>query len=123
MRRMDAPVGGDCGGMTAETVSSRGEENSFDETNSCAADKVGEPERAGATTTAGRVGRTAQQSPWAIELHLDMRAQHTCPALCVCCMQISAGAARVPINRMATAARWKTPCNMLSAYYDGWISR
>jgi hypothetical protein len=48
--------------MTAETVNSSGDESPVEETNSCAPDTVTEPETAGATTTAGSVGRTAQQS-------------------------------------------------------------
>jgi hypothetical protein len=47
--------------MTAETVSSLGEESSFEETNCCAAEAVTELVTAGATATAGKVGRTAQQ--------------------------------------------------------------
>ena len=109
--------------MTAETVSSLGDESSLEETNSCAPDTVTELVTAGATTTAGSVGLTAQQLLWMIALHLDMEEQQACPVLCACCRQISAGATRVPINKMATAARWKTPCNMVSAYADGRISR
>ena len=109
--------------MISETVSSLGEESSFEETNSCASDKGVKPERAGATITAGCVGLTAQQLLWTIALHLDMETQQACPAFCACCKQISAGATRVPMSKMDTAARWKTPCNMVSAYYGGWISR
>jgi hypothetical protein len=101
--------------MTAEAVSSAGVGRSIEETNPCAPDTVTEMERAGATTTAGSVGLTAQQPLWTVALDSDMEAQQSCPVLCACCRQISAGAARAPINRMATAARWKTPCNMVSA--------
>lgn len=120
---MDAPVGGDCEGMTAETVSSLGEENSVAETNSCAPKTVNELVTAGATTMAGKVGRAAQQLLWMIAPHLDMEEQQACPVLCAFCRQISAGATRVPINKMATAARWNMPCNMVSAYAAGRISR
>ncbi len=109
--------------MIAEAGSSRGEESSLEDTNSCAPDKVAEPERAGATTTAGNVCLTAQQSLWTVVLDSDMEAQQSCPPFCICCRQIPAGAINVPINKMATAARWKTPCNMVTAYHDGWISR
>jgi len=101
--------------MTVETVSSLGEESSLEETTCCPADKTGEPERAGATTTAGSVGLTVQQSLWTVALDSDIEAQQSCPVLCACCRQISAGEAKAPINKMATAARWKTPCNMVSA--------
>ena len=43
---MDAPVGGDCGGMTAENGTSTLEAGSTRETNSCVPDTETEPERA-----------------------------------------------------------------------------
>ena len=109
--------------MNAEAGNSLGEESSFEETNTCVPDKVAEPERAGITTMAGSAGLTVQQSLWMVALGSDIEAQQSCPSLCARCRQIAAGAAKIPINRVATAARWKTPCNMVSAYYAGWISR
>jgi hypothetical protein len=58
--------------MTAETVSSSGAESPVEETNSCAPGAETELQTAGATTTAGSDGRTAQQLLWTIELHFDM---------------------------------------------------
>ena len=109
--------------MTAEAKGSACEKDSLEKAICCAPAKVTEPERAGATTIAGRVGLTTQQLLWTVVLDLDIEAQHSCPVLWACCRQISAGAAKVPINTMATAARWKTPCNMVSVYYGRWISR
>jgi len=108
--------------MIAEAGSTRGEESCLGDTNSCVPDKAAETERAGATT-AGNVGLRVQQSPWTVAPDSAMEAQQSCPPFCICCRQISAGAARAAINKMATAARWKTPCNMVSAYYGGRISR
>jgi len=102
--------------MTAEAGSSSGEELSFAETNSCAPDKGAEPKRAGATTMAGSVGLTVQQLPSTLGQDSDIAAQQSCAALWAGCRQIPAGAAKAPINTMATAARWKTPPNMVSAY-------
>jgi hypothetical protein len=108
--------------MTAKAGSSFEKERSCEGINTCAPDKGAETERAGATT-AGSVGLTLQQSLWTVALDSTIEAQQSCPVLCACCRQISAGAAKVPIKTMATAARWKTPCNMVTAYYGGWISR
>jgi hypothetical protein len=66
---------------------------------------------------AGSVGRAAQQLLHCMLAPLSaIPAQQSCAALCAGCRHVSAGAAKAPINTMATAARWKTPCNMLSAY-------
>jgi len=109
--------------MIAEARISLREESPVDETNTCAPETTAEPDRAGETTTAGRVGLTVQQLFSTVALDMSIAAQQSFPVWCTCCRQIPAGAANAPINTMATAARWKTPCNMVSAYYGGWISR
>ena len=113
---MDAPVGGDCGGMTAEAGSLSGKEPWFEETNGGASARGAGLEKAGAKTKAGRVGLTVQQLPSTLGQALDIAAQQLCAVLFASGRQVSAGAAKAAINMMATAARWKTPCNMVSAY-------
>ena len=71
----------------------------------------------GETITAGGAGLNVQQFVLTAACCWDMEAQQLCSALAVCCVQIPIGATSVPINTMATAARWKIPCNMVPAYY------
>lgn len=116
---MDAPVGGDFGGMIAAVRNRTGVCMSCEAVNSCATAALSEPGSVGALTMAGRVARAMQQSvliEWS-EVGAGQQLWSPLPmASCVCCWQIPDGATRVPINRMATAARWNKPCNMASAY-------
>jgi hypothetical protein len=59
---MEAPGGGECGGMTAKTGRSLGEEISIVEIVSITTFEAAEPERLGATTMAGSVDFAVQQS-------------------------------------------------------------
>ena len=58
---MNAPVGGECGGITANRGNSLREENSSSEMNSRATLIGAEPGRLVATTTAGSGALAAQQ--------------------------------------------------------------
>jgi len=92
--------------MTARATNSPGAERSFAPTNTRAAIKGAETVTAGATTMAGSVGRAAQQLLlWTLAPVSVIETQQSCAALCAGCRQVSAGAAKAPINTMATAAR------------------
>jgi hypothetical protein len=103
---MNAPVGGDCGGITDNTGNSLNETGSFSETNARATVIGATPESLGVTTTAGNGALAVQQFVRTDWLDLDGCEQQLCAALCVGCRQIPIGASIVPINTMATAARW-----------------
>jgi hypothetical protein len=67
--------------MTARATNSPGVERSFAQTNSCATVKGAEPEKAGATTMAGSVGRAAQQLLLCMLVPVsDIEAQQSCAA-------------------------------------------
>jgi hypothetical protein len=68
-------------------------------------------------TTTGMGVRTVQQFACAVLSGAVAGAQQLCADLWVRCRQVPSGASIVPINRMATAARWNTPLNMVSAYH------
>jgi len=107
--------------MIAATETSLCEGRSSGETNSWAMATGAEPGRFGATTIAGSGVLVVQQFVLAELLDSDLCEQHLCPALCVRCRQVPNGASKVPINRMATAARWKTPVNMNLEYHVSWV--
>jgi hypothetical protein len=115
---MKAPEGGECGGITASIGNSLREESSFDETISCAIVNDAVLGRLGATTTAGKGALVLQQLVRAVLPGVDAGAQQLCAALCVRCRQVPNGASRLPINRMAIAARWKLPFSMALAYHS-----
>ena len=104
--------------MTDNTENSLDEEGSSSETNARTTVIGAEPGRFGATTTAGSGALAVQQFVRTDWWDLDARAQQLCVALCIGCRQIPEGASNAPINKMATAARWKTPCNIDSAYHE-----
>src|ERR1035438_7992212 len=103
---MNAPVGGECGGITANRGNSLREENSSREMNSCATLIGAELGRLGATTTAGSGALAVQQFVRTDWLDFDVCEQQLCAALCVVCRQVPNGASNEPIKTMATAARW-----------------
>jgi hypothetical protein len=103
--------------VKAETENALGAEFSLEATISRATAHGGEAGRVGATTTAGRGARAAQQFAFAVFSGAVAGAQQLCAVLWVRCRQVPSGASIVPINRMATAARWKTPFNMVPAYH------
>jgi len=74
-----------------------------------------EPGRLVATTTAGSGALAAQQFVRTDWLDLDACEQQLCAAFCAGCRQVPNGASNEPIKTMATAARWKTPLNMVPA--------
>jgi hypothetical protein len=115
---LKAPVVGECGGITANIENSFRDENSSKEMNSCAKVIGAETGRLGATTTAGSDALATQQFDWAVLRDSDACEQQLCAPMCVRCMQVPNGASNAPINTMATAARWKTPLNMVSAYHE-----
>jgi hypothetical protein len=92
---------------------SPGKEASFAETRAEATVTAAETGGFGATTTAGRGARAVQQSLCNVLWPLEAAAQQLCAIFCAGCRQIPSGASIAPINRVATAARWKTPLNML----------
>jgi len=112
---MVAPVGGDCGGMTARAGCTLAEEGLTAATNLCTIANGVEPAKFG-VQMAGTVLVAVQQSLWIEALDSDAPAQQSCAALWDRCWQIPDGATRVPISKMATAARWRKPCNMNLAY-------
>lgn len=103
--------------MKAATENALGEEIPLEATNSRATVIGAGAERAVARTTAGRGARAVQQFACAALSGAVAGVQQLCADLCVCCRQVPSGASIVPINRMATAARWRTPVNMVSAYH------
>src|ERR1039458_5594124 len=109
---MNAPVGGECGGITVNHGNSLREENSYKEMNSCATVIGTEPGSLGVTTTAGSgVLATQQFSPtdwW----DLDACEQQLCADFCAGCRHIPNGASNENIKTMATAARRNTPLLM-----------
>jgi hypothetical protein len=104
--------------MTDNTGNSLGEADSSSEMNARTTINGAEPGRFGATTTAGSGALAVQQFVRADWWDLDVCEQQLCAALRIGCRQIPDGASNEPINRMATAARWKTPCNIESAYHE-----
>ena len=72
--------------------------------NSCATVNGAGLEQSGATT-AGSVDLAAQQLFWIDALDSEAEAQQSCPAFGACRRQIPDGAIKVPINKMAIAAR------------------
>ena len=113
---MNAPAGGESGGITAIAGSSRGEESSSEERNTCTTLNWAGPDRLGATMTAGSGALALQQSVWAVWLDSDAGAQQSCAVLWACCWQIPFGARSDPISTMVTAARWKIPLRMRGFY-------
>lgn len=103
--------------MKAETENALGEETPLEATNSRATAIEGEAGSVGATTTAGKGVRAVQQFVCAVLSGAVAGAQQLCGDLWVRCRQVPSGASIVPINRMATAARRKTPLNMVPAYH------
>jgi len=114
---MEARPGGElCGRMGAvETLS--GEERSLAERNAPTRTMGAESAKVGATRTAGEGSRTMQQSGFADLLVCETWEQQLCAVVCVGCRQIPNGARSAPINRMATAARWKNPLRMWAVYH------
>ena len=104
--------------MKAETENALGEEIPIEATNSRATAIGAGAGRVCAMTTADMGVRTVQQFACAVLSGAVAGAQQLCADLWVRCRQVPSGASIVPINRMATAARWKTPCNMESAYHE-----
>src|SRR5271157_5761338 len=98
--------------MTDNTENSLDEADSSSETNTRTTVNGAEPGRFGATTTAGSGALAEQQFVRTDWWDLHAREQQLCVALCIGCRQIPEGASNAPINRMATAARWKTPRNI-----------
>jgi hypothetical protein len=109
--------------MTDNTKNSLDEENSSSEMNARTTVNGVEPGRFGATTTAGSGALAVQQFVRTDWWDLEACEQQLCAALCIGCKQIPEGASNAPINRMATAARWKTPRNIDSAYHEFCASR
>ena len=118
---MNAPVGGECGGITANIGNWLGEESSSVEMKSCVTVIGAEPGRLGATRTAVSGARAMQQFGWAVLRDSDACAQQLCAVLCVRCRQVPNGTSIDPIKTMATAARWKTPLNMATGYHKSWV--
>jgi len=104
--------------MTANIGNSLGEADSSSETTARTTVNGAEPGRFGATTTAGSGALAVQQFVRTESWDPDVCEQQLCAVLCAGCRQIPDGASNEPINRMATAARWKTPCNIESAYHE-----
>jgi hypothetical protein len=104
--------------MTDNAEKSLDEVDSSSEMNARTAVNGAEPGRFGATTTACSGALAVQQFVRTDWWDLDVRAQQLCVALCVGCRQIPEGASNAPINKMATAARWKTPRNIDTAYHE-----
>jgi hypothetical protein len=88
------------------------------EMNSCATVAGAGPKNIGVTTTAGSGAVAEQQFVPADVKDSDAREQQLCAFLCVGCRQIPDGASKEPINRMDTAARWKSLFNMLRGYHN-----
>jgi hypothetical protein len=109
--------------MTDNTGNSLDEADSSSEMNALITVNGAEPGRFGATTTAGSGALAKQQFVRTDWLDLDVREQQLCAVLCAGCRQIQEGVSNVPINRMATAARWKTPRNMDTGYHEFRILR
>jgi hypothetical protein len=104
--------------MTDNTENSLDEADSFSETNARTTVIGAEPGRFGATTMAGNGALAVQQFVRTDWWDLEACKQQLCAALCAGCRHIPDGASNEPINRMATAARWKTPRNMDTGYHD-----
>jgi hypothetical protein len=120
---MNAPVGGDCGGVTANTGNTLEEKSLSREMNSRATAIGAEPGRFGVTTAAGSGALAVQQftpKDWWNFLACE---QQLCALFCDRCRQFPDGASNAPINTMATAARWKTPLNMDSDYHEWCLLR
>lgn len=103
--------------MKAEAENALRQEIPLKATNSRAADIGAGTGRVGTTTAAGRGVRALQQFACAVLSGAVAGVQQLCADFWVRCRQVPSGASIIPINRVATAARWKTPLNMLSAYH------
>jgi hypothetical protein len=104
--------------MTDNTENSFDEADSSSETNTRTTVNGAEPGRFGATTTAGSGALAVQQVVRTVWWELEACEQQLCATLCIGCRQIPEGASNAPINMMVTAARWKTPRNIDSAYHE-----
>jgi hypothetical protein len=103
--------------MTDNIENSLDEADSSGETNARTTVNGSGPGRFGATTTAGSGVLAVQQFVRTDWLDLDVCEQQLCAVLCVRCKQFPNGASNEPIKTMDTVARWKTPCNIESAYH------
>ena len=106
--------------MTDNTEYSLDEADLSSETNARTTVNGAEQGRFGATTTAGSGALAVQQFVRTDWWALDACEQQLCAALCIGCRQIPDGVSNAPINKMATAARWKTPLNMVSGYHESY---
>jgi len=109
--------------MTDDTGNSLDEADSSIEMNARTTVNGAESGRFGATTTAGSGALAVQQFFRTDWWDLDACAQQLCVALCIGCRQIPEGASNAPINKMATAARWKTPRNIDTSYHEFYALR
>jgi hypothetical protein len=91
--------------------------------NSCTTVIGAGPGRFGATTTAGSGTLAMQQFVRRDCCDLDVCKQQLCAVLCAGCRQIPNGVSKEPIRTMATAARRKTPLNMVSVYHGSYFVR
>jgi hypothetical protein len=115
---LNAPVGGECGGITDNTGNSLNEADSSIATNARATVIGAEPGRLGATMAAGSGALAEQQFVPTDWWDLHVCEQQLCADLCVGCRQTPNGASNKPIKTMARAARWKTPFRMNGFYHN-----
>ena len=104
--------------MTDNTENSLDEADSSSETNARTTVNGAELGRLGTKTTAGGGALAVQQFVRTDWWDLEACEQQLCAALCAGCRQVPYGASNEPIKTMATAARWKTPRNIDSAYHE-----
>jgi len=79
---LNAPGGGECGGIAANAENSLSDETVSEAINSCPTVIGAEAGRLGATTMAGCGALAAQQFAWMVLFDWDAGAQQLCAALC-----------------------------------------
>jgi predicted transcriptional regulator len=109
--------GGEYCGMMDMTETSRGEAASLAERNALTITIGAEPSEDCATMATGDSLRAVQQLGRVILPGCEACEQQQCVVRCVHCRQIPNGASNVPINTMATVARWKNPLRMRAVYH------
>ena len=102
---MNAPAGGECGGISVNRGNSLREENSSRKMNSCTTVIGAEPGRLVATTTAGSGELAVQQLVCAVFADSEARIQQLCSLRRIWWKQFPNGAIIVPISTTATDAR------------------
>ena len=110
------PGGEDCEGMTGAITASRDSEPLAAERKSSVTFMDAKPEKSGVMVAGGILGLTLQQSALPLQGIL-ICMQQLCVVGCAGTTQVPTDNSNTPIRVMATAVRWLSPRNIVSAYH------